>query len=59
MEKTFKSVIARINEFVRKPAYVWAVGALTLILHILAVDAYSVVLYCLAMGFTADRKSVV
>lgn len=53
MEKTFKSVIAKINEFVRKPAYVWAVGALTLILHILAVDAYSVVLYCLAMGFTA------
>lgn len=53
MEKTFKSVIARINEFVGKPAYVWAVGALTLVVHMLAIDMYSVVLYCLAMGFMA------
>lgn len=53
MEKTFKGVIAKINEFVRKPAYVWAVGALTLVVHMLAIDMYSVVLYCLAMGFMA------
>ena len=53
MEKTFKGVIARINEFVGKPAYVWAVGALTLVVHMLAIDMYSVVLYCLAMGFMA------
>lgn len=53
MERTFKGVIARIKEFVGKPAYVWAVGALTLVVHMLAIDMYSVVLYCLAMGFMA------
>lgn len=53
MSRTTKIIIDRINEFVATPAYIFAVGAFTLIMHMLAWDLAGVIFICLAIAFSA------
>ena len=53
MSRTAKIIIDRINEFVATPAYIFAVGAFTLIMHMLAWDLAGVIFICLAIAFSA------